>query len=385
MKRFIEGSYAVAEIIKLCRPGVIAAYPITPQTHIVEALAAMVANGELKAEFINVESEHSAASVILGASATGVRAFSATSSQGLLLMLEVIFNIAGMRLPLVITCANRSVSAPINIWNDHQDSVTIRDSGFIQFYAETNQEACDLHIQAYRLSEDPNILLPAMVCMDGYLLTHAAEVVDIPEEECVARFLPPYKPVFKLDPDEPITMGVLAGPEHYMETRFAIHETLTKDVLQLIPNVVDEFEKVFGRRSGGLIEGYRIEDAKEVIVAKGSVVGTIKEVVDEMRGEGKKVGVLKIITYRPFPGEAVYNSLKGIEGIGVLEKSISLGAGGPLYIDLKSVFQGRKSSSKISGFIAGLGGRDITKESIREVFARLSGEQVDSQFIDLKV
>ncbi len=385
MKRFIEGSYAVAEIIKLCRPGVIAAYPITPQTHIVEALAAMVANGELKAEFINVESEHSAASVILGASATGVRAFSATSSQGLLLMLEVIFNIAGMRLPLVITCANRSVSAPINIWNDHQDSVTIRDSGFIQFYAETNQEACDLHIQAYRLSEDPNILLPAMVCMDGYLLTHAAEVVDIPEEECVARFLPPYKPVFKLDPDEPITMGVLAGPEHYMETRFAIHETLTKDVLQLIPNVVDEFEKVFGRRSGGLIEGYRIEDAKEVIVAKGSVVGTIKEVVDEMRGEGKKVGVLKIITYRPFPGEAVYNSLKGIERIGVLEKSISLGAGGPLYIDLKSVFQGRKSSSKISGFIAGLGGRDITKESIREVFARLSGEQVDSQFIDLKV
>jgi len=385
MKRFIEGSYAVAEIIKLCRPGVIAAYPITPQTHIVEALAAMVANGELKAEFINVESEHSAASVILGASATGVRAFSATSSQGLLLMLEVIFNIAGMRLPLVITCANRSVSAPINIWNDHQDSVTIRDSGFIQFYAETNQEACDLHIQAYRLSEDPNILLPAMVCMDGYLLTHAAEVVDIPEEECVARFLPPYKPVFKLDPDEPITMGVLAGPEHYMETRFAIHETLTKDVLQLIPNVVDEFEKVFGRRSGGLIEGYRIEDAKEVIVAKGSVVGTIKEVVDEMRGEGKKVGVLKIITYRPFPGEAVYNSLKGIERIGVLEKSISLGSGGPLYTDLKSVFQGRKSSSKVSGFIAGLGGRDITKESIREVFARLSGEQVDSQFIDLKV
>jgi len=385
MKRFIEGSYAVAEIIKLCRPGVIAAYPITPQTHIVEALAAMVANGELKAEFINVESEHSAASVILGASATGVRAFSATSSQGLLLMLEVIFNIAGMRLPLVITCANRSVSAPINIWNDHQDSVTIRDSGFIQFYAETNQEACDLHIQAYRLSEDPNILLPAMVCMDGYLLTHAAEVVDIPEEECVARFLPPYKPVFKLDPDEPITMGVLAGPEHYMETRFAIHETLTKDVLRLIPNVVDEFEKVFGRRSGGLIEGYRIEDAKEVIVAKGSVVGTIKEVVDEMRGEGKKVGVLKIITYRPFPGEAVYNSLKGIERIGVLEKSISLGSGGPLYTDLKSVFQGRKSSSKVSGFIAGLGGRDITKESIREVFARLSGEQVDSQFIDLKV
>jgi len=170
-----------------------------------------------------------------------------------------------------------------------------------------------------------------------------------------------------------------------METRFAIHETLTKDVLRLIPNVVDEFEKVFGRRSGGLIEGYRIEDAKEVIVAKGSVVGTIKEVVDEMRGEGKKVGVLKIITYRPFPGEAVYNSLKGIERIGVLEKSISLGSGGPLYTDLKSVFQGRKSSSKVSGFIAGLGGRDITKESIREVFARLSGEQVDSQFIDLKV
>ena len=384
MKKFLEGSLAVAEVIKLCKPGVIAAYPITPQTHIVEALAAMVANGELKAEFINVESEHSAASVVLGAAATGVRTFSATSSQGLLLMLEVIFNIAGMRLPLVITCANRAISAPINIWNDHQDSVTIRDSGFIQFYAETNQEACDLHIQAYRLSEDPGIMLPAMVCMDGYLLTHAAEVVDIPEEENVAKFLPQYKPVFKLDPDEPITMGVLAGPEHYMETRFAIQETLTKDVLQLIPKIVDDFEKTFGRRSGGLVEGYRIEDARHVLVAKGSVVGTIKEVVDEMRAEGHKVGVLKVITYRPFPCEAIYDSLKSAEGIGVVEKSISLGAAGPLYTDLKSVFQGRRSSPKISGFVMGLGGRDITKESIREVFARISGPQVDAQFIDLK-
>ncbi|MFH1655955.1 MAG: pyruvate ferredoxin oxidoreductase, partial [Candidatus Omnitrophota bacterium] len=273
MKKFIEGSYALAEIIKLCKPGVISAYPITPQTHIVEGLAQFVADGELKCEFVNVESEHSAASTVLGAVATGVRAFTATSSQGLLLMAEVIFNIAGMRLPLVLACANRAVSAPINIWNDQQDVMAVRDSGWILMFAENNQEVVDLHLQGYRISEDHGVMLPVMVNLDGYVLTHGLEVVDMPSQEQVDKFLPPYKPLYKLDVSDPITLGCLATPEHYMETRIAIQKT-HEEVLELIPKVASEFKKVFGRESGGLVEGYRLEDAKQVIVSMGSVVGT---------------------------------------------------------------------------------------------------------------
>ncbi|RKY38577.1 MAG: pyruvate ferredoxin oxidoreductase, partial [Candidatus Omnitrophota bacterium] len=226
MKKFIEGSQAVAEAIRLCKPGVISAYPITPQTHIVENLAQFVADGELDAQFVNVESEHSAASVVLGALATGVRAFTATSSQGLLLMAEVLYNIAGMRLPLVLTCANRALSAPISIWNDHQDSLGMRDTGWIQVYGENNQEVLDLHIQAYKLAE--KIMLPVMVCMDGYILTHGYEPVDVPEQEKVDEFLPSYQSHYKLDPSRPITMGYLAEPAYYMETRIDIQNALRK-------------------------------------------------------------------------------------------------------------------------------------------------------------
>ncbi|MGD9014872.1 MAG: pyruvate ferredoxin oxidoreductase, partial [Candidatus Omnitrophota bacterium] len=222
MKEFLEGSRAIAKIVSLCRPGVISAYPITPQTHMVEGLAQLVADGKLDSQFINVESEHSAASVVLGASATGVRVYTATSSQGLFLMAEVLFNIAGMRLPVVLTCANRAMSAPISIWNDQQDSVSLRDCGFIQFYAENIQEAVDLHLIAYKASENKDILLPAMVCIDGYILTHGIEPVDIPEQERVDKFLPKYQPVYKLDVDNPLTFGFLADPDYYMETRFAI-------------------------------------------------------------------------------------------------------------------------------------------------------------------
>lgn len=384
MKEYLEGSQAIAKAVALCRPGVISAYPITPQTHIPETLAQMVADGVLRAEFVNVESEHSAASCCLGASATGVRAYTSSSSQGLLLMAEVLFNIAGLRLPLVLTCANRAVSAPINIWNDHQDVITVRDSGWIQFYAESIQEAVDLHIQAYRLSEDEKVLLPVMVNIDGYILTHGYEVVDIPEQELVDKFLPPYQLDHKLDPDNPLTLGVLAGPDYYMETRFAIQKTM-EDVLKIIPEIVEDFSKVFGRRSGGLIEEYFLEDAQKVIVAMGSVCGTIKETIDELREKKEKVGLLKIITYRPFPSEAIYRALRRAKEIAVLEKAISLGGFGPLYTEIKSVFQGKKENPKISGFIAGLGGRDITKNSIKKVFERLSERQVDCEFIDLKL
>ena len=384
MKEFIEGSAAIARTIKMCKPGVISAYPITPQTHIGENLAQFIADGEMDCEFVNSESEHSSASIILGVSAVGVRTYNSTSPQGLLLMLEVLYSIAGMRLPLVITCANRAVSSPINIWNDQQDSVTLRDSGWIQLYAESNQEACDLHIQAYRIAEDHNIYLPVMVCVDGYILTHAVEVIDLPEQEQVDSFLPPLKPLHVLDPEDPISMGVLYDPSSYMETRYAIQETM-KDALDFIPKIAGEFKDIFGRESGGLIQEYKTADADKVIVSMGSVVSTIKDVVDEMRDEGEKVGAIKVIAHRPLPSQALYDSMKHIPQIAVMDKSISLGAAGPLCMDLRHIFQGKDAVPKISGFVAGLGGKIITKDSIREVFDRLSGQQVDHHFVNLHV
>jgi pyruvate ferredoxin oxidoreductase alpha subunit len=385
VKEFLEGSRAVAEIVKRCKPGVISAYPITPQTHIVEELAQMVADGELNSQFVNVESEHSAASVVLGAVAAGVRSFTATSSQGLFLMSEVVFNIAGMRLPLVMTCANRAISAPINIWNDQQDSISLRDSGWIQLYAEDNQEAVDFHLWGYRISEDKSIMLPVMVCMDGFILTHGMETVDMPDEEKVDKFLPSYKPLYKLDPAEPLSMGLLADPEHYLETRYAIEETF-KDVLKMIPKVSKEFKAIFGRDyKDGLVEEYQLKDAEKVIVAMGSVCGTIKEVVDELRKKGKKVGLLRIISYRPFSYERVYQALKNVAQVAVLDKALSLGACAPIAVEIKAAFSGKKKAPKvISSFVAGLGGRDITRESIKEVFRKLTSREISLEFIDLK-
>lgn len=385
MREFLEGSRAVAEVVKLCKPGVISAYPITPQTHIVEELAQMVADGELKSQFINVESEHSAASVVLGALACGVRAFTATSSQGLFYMAEVLFNIAGLRLPLVMTCANRAISAPINIWNDQQDSVSLRDSGFIQLYAENNQEAVDFHLLAYRISEDKSIMLPTMVCMDGFILTHGMESVDMPEQEKVDKFLPPYKALYKLDTANPISMGLLADPDYYLETRFAIQETF-KDLLKFIPKVSEEFKNNFARDyKDCLVEEYYTKDAEKIIVAMGSVCGTIKEAVDELRAKGKKVGLLKIISFRPFPYSRVYEILKDVPRVAVLDKAVSLGAYAPLAVEIKAAFFGKKKSPKvISSFIAGLGGRDITLDSVREVFRKLTQREVNLEFIDLK-
>jgi len=385
VKEFVEGSHAIAEIIKTCQPGVISAYPITPQTHIVEDLAQLVADGELKSQFVNVESEHSAASVVLGASATGVRVYTATSSQGLFYMQEVVFNIAGMRLPVVMTCANRAISAPINIWNDQQDSISLRDSGWVQIYAEDNQEAVDFHLIAYRLAEDKRVMLPVMVCMDGFILTHGMETVDMPEQEKVNKFLPSYKPLYKLDPVEPISMGLLADPDYYMETRFAIQETMKKSIGYL-SDISKEFNNVFGRDYKDLlVEEYKIKDAQKVIVAMGSVCGTIKEVVDEQRAKGKKVGLLRIITYRPFPYARVYEALKDVPKVAILDKSVSLGAYAPIAVELKATFFGKKKGPKvISSFVGGLGGRDITLESIHEVFRRLTVKEVNSDFIDLK-
>ncbi len=385
MKEFLEGSHAIAETIKTCQPGVISAYPITPQTHIVEDLAQMVADGQIKSQFVNVESEHSAASVVLGASATGVRVYTATSSQGLFYMQEVVFNIAGMRLPVIMTCANRAISAPINIWNDQQDSISLRDSGWIQIYAENNQEAMDFHLIAYRLAEDKRVMLPVVVCMDGFILTHGMEAVDTLEQEKVNKFLPSYNPPYKLDPAAPLSMGLLADPDYYTETRFAIQETM-RQVLDYLPEVSEEFKGVFGRDYKDLlVEEYQIEDAEKVIVAMGSVCGTIKEVIDEQRAKGKKVGLLRLIAYRPFPYARVCEALKNVPKVAVLDKAVSLGAYAPIAADIKSAFFGKKKGPKvISSFVAGLGGRDITAETIHEVFRRLNTKEVNFDFVDLK-
>ena len=299
MPRQIEGSRAVAEAVALCRPEVICAYPISPQTHIVESLSQLVKRGELTpCEFVNVESEFAAMSVAIGASATGARAYTATASQGLLYMTEALYNASGLGLPIVMTVANRAIGAPINIWNDHSDSMSQRDSGWIQLYAETNQEALDLHIQAYRLAEE--LSTPVMVCMDGFILTHAVERVEMPTQAQVDAFLPAFQPRQVLDPAEPITIGAMVGPEAFMEVRYLAHAKQMQ-ALELIPEIAGDFQRAFGRDSGGLIERYRTDGAETVVVALGSVLGTIKDTVDELRGQGVAIGVLGIKSFRPFP------------------------------------------------------------------------------------
>src|SRR5512134_4023935 len=285
----IEGSAAVAEAVALCRPEVICAYPISPQTHIVEALGRMVTDGRLApCEFINVESEFAAMSVAIGASAAGARAYTATASQGLLFMAEAVYNAAGLGLPIVMTVANRAIGAPINIWNDHTDALSQRDCGWIQLFAEDNQEALDLHLQAFRLAEE--LSLPVMVCMDGFILTHAVERVDLPTQEQVDAYLPPYVPRQVLDPAEPISIGAMVGPEAFTEVKYLMHAKQMQ-ALDAIPEIAEEFAETFGRESGGLTHAYRLEDAETVVVALGSVLGTIKDTIDGMREQGIRIGV----------------------------------------------------------------------------------------------
>src|SRR5512140_3321080 len=303
MYKQIEGSRAVAEAVALCRPEVVCAYPISPQTHIVEAPGELVKSGALApCEFINVESEFAAMSVAIGASAAGAPAYTATASQGLLYMAEALFNASGLGLPIVMTVANRAIGAPINIWNDHSDSMSQRDCGWIQLFAAHNQEALDLHIQAFKLAEE--LSMPVMVCMDGFILTHAYERVDMPTQAQVDAFLPPYEPRQVLDPAEPVSIGAMVGPEAFMEVRYLAHAKQLM-ALERIPQIAAEFNERFGRNTGGLVRPYRTEDAETIVVALGSVIGTLKDAVDEMRATGVKIGVLGIHSFRPFPLAAV--------------------------------------------------------------------------------
>ncbi|MCX5893276.1 MAG: pyruvate ferredoxin oxidoreductase [Deltaproteobacteria bacterium] len=380
MLQFLEGSHGVSHVVAMCRPNVISAYPITPQTHIVEDLARMVGEGELEAEFINVESEFSAASVVLGAAAAGARAYTTTTSQGLLLMNEVIYCIAGMRLPIVLTCTNRAISAPLNIWNDHSDSMTVRDAGWIQLHAEDNQEAADLHMQAFKIAEQTNI--PVMVCMDGFILTHCFEPVDIPEQKEVDAFVPPFKPQHIVDPRWPRALGLYADPRFYMEVRYTLHRALEKSE-KVIEQVSDDFAKKFGRASGGLLRSYKLANADLVIVTMGSIAGTVKDLIDQLEEEGKKVGLLQICSFRPFPRQAVYEALRDKMNIVVLEKSISLGRGGILASDIRWSFPRGEKGRAISCFVAGLGGKNICKDDLRGMVERVEKEPVELAFLGL--
>lgn len=380
MLRQVEGSKAVADTVAACRPQVICAYPISPQTHIVEGLSQLVKNGSLEGcEFINVESEFAAMSVAIGASATGARTYTATASQGLLYMVEAVYNASGLGLPIVMTVANRAIGAPINIWNDHSDSMSQRDSGWIQIYAETNQEAADLHVQAFKIAED--LSLPVMVCMDGFILTHAYERVDVPEQSQIDKFLPPFVPRQVLDPSNPVSIGAMVGPEAFTEVKYMAHMK-NQLALEIIPKVAKDFQDIFGRSSGGLVRGYKLDGADTVVIALGSILGTIKDVVDEMVAADIAIGVLGIIAFRPFPTEAVRAALSHAKRVIVLEKAFQVGIGGIVIENVRTSLRG--SSIKDYTVIAGLGGRPITKDSLRKYLdcAIVDGVE-DLTFLDL--
>jgi len=380
MLKQIEGSRGVAEAIALCRPEIICAYPISPQTHIVEALGELVKSGELKnCDFINVESEFAAMSVAIGASAAGARAYTATASQGLLYMVEAVYNAAGLGLPIVMTVANRAIGAPINIWNDHSDTMSQRDCGWIQLFAETNQEALDLHMQAFRLAEE--LSLPVMVCMDGFILTHAYERVDVPTQEQVDAYLPHYEPRQVLDPSDPVSIGAMVGPEAFTEVRYLAHAKQMQ-ALDLIPQYTAEFKQIFGRDTGGLVRTYRADDAQTMVVALGSVLGTIKDTVDDLREQGEKIGVLGITSFRPFPLQQVRAALEHAKRVVVMEKSLAVGIGGIVSMNVRTALAGTNIPN--SAVICGLGGRAITKKSLEQVFRKAMRDELETlSFLDL--
>jgi len=338
-------------------------------THIVERIADFVYDGEMDSELVDVESEHSALSACIGAQATSVRTFTATASQGLALMHEILFVASGLRLPIVMAIANRALSAPINIWNDHQDSIAARDSGWIQLYVESSQEALDTTIMAYKVAENKKVLCPAMVCIDGFTLSHVYEPVDIPSQSQVDKFLPPYSPLHSLDPKKPVSMGPIGYPNSFQYFKQDQHKAMLA-ALPLIKSVNNEFKKSFGRSYGnGLIEKYKLEGAKYAIVAMGTVCGTARIVVDELRKKGKKVGLIKIKTFRPFPEQEIINATKNLKAIAVIDRDISLGQQGAVYTDINSTLN-NITNTRIDNYITGLGGKDVTLTILKKAIEK---------------
>ncbi|MDI6911170.1 transketolase C-terminal domain-containing protein [Nocardioides sp.] len=381
----LEGSRAVAKTVARCRPAVIAAYPISPQTHIVEALSDFVRTGELPGcEYLMVESEFGAMSACIGASGVGARTYTATASQGLLFMAEALFNASGLGLPIVMTVANRAIGSPINIWNDQSDSMSQRDAGWVQLFATSNQEAVDLHVQAFVLAE--RLSLPVMVCMDGFVLTHAVEAVDLPEQAQIDAFLPPFAPRQHLDSRDPITIGSMVGPEAFTEVRYLMHDQQLA-ALDELPRISQDFESVFGRDTGGLVRPYRTEDADVIVVALGSVLGGVNEVVDALREDGVAAGSLGITCFRPWPAEAVRAAIGPARQVVVVERAFAPGVGAIVGQDVRHALRSAPGDGPaVYDVVAGLGGRPVTRASLRGLLDDVVAERLDPHelhFLDL--
>ncbi len=369
-----EGSRAVAEAVARCRPDVVAAYPISPQTHIVEALAATVASGELGGcQYLMVESEFAAMSACIGASAAGGRAYTATASQGLLFMAEALPNASGLGLPIVMTVANRAIGAPINIWNDHSDAMSQRDAGWVQLFAASNQDATDLHVQAFMLAE--RLSLPVMVCMDGFVLTHAVEEIDVPDQQQVDALLPPLHPRQVLDPDHPVTIGAMVGPEAFTEVRALMaHQQVA--ALDAVSQVAEEFAAVVGRRSGGLVQPYRLADAEVAVVALGSALGSAADVVDELREKGIRAGALGVSCFRPWPWDQVRAALAPVPQVVVLDRALGVGSGSILGADVRLTLAGCPDV-QVYEVVLGLGGRPVTRAGIAALLQEALAGRLD--------
>jgi pyruvate ferredoxin oxidoreductase alpha subunit len=365
-RKGMEVSIAVSEAVKLANVDVISAYPITPQTHIVEHLSELVADGDLKAAFIPVESEHSALSAAVGAAAVGARAYTATSSQGLALMHEIMFIVASIRMPMVMTVVNRTLSAPINIWNDLSDIMAERDTGWIQIFGINGQEAVDLTLQAFKIAEDPRVLLPVAVNLDGFILSHVIEPVIMPDQEAVDRFLPAYQPTLRLDPDKPVSIGAFGSPDVYMEAKKQLEEALIGSQ-KVTVEVWKEFGKVFGRTYKP-IESYKTKDAETLLVTMGSITETAMTAVDALREKGEKVGLIHIRLWRPFPFKEFFQAIKEAKVLAVVDRALTPGGmGGPVGMEVKSALYGRENRPYVAAFVAGLGGRDLTVEVFCEM------------------
>lgn len=366
-RKFISGNDAFAEGVRLARPNVISAYPITPQTIVVERLSDMVEDKSLDSEFIHVESEHSALSCAIGASAMGARTFTATSSQGLLYMAECLAYAAGGRFPIVMMNANRATALPWNIYGDQRDSIGLLDQGWIQVYVEDAQESLDMALMSYYIAEHKDVNVPIMVNLDGFVLTHTYEAVEVPTSEQADKFLPPYVTENKMDLDNPVNMAFTAGPNENMEFQLLHHKAMN-NVSRVVEEADKRFYEIFGRSHGGMIEGYRIEDADYILITIGSISGLARNVVDEYREKGVKAGVIKIRFLRPFPYKELSDAVKDAKAIGVLEKDISFGYEGTVYTNVNSALIKTGVYKKSYNFIGGLGGRDISKENIHECF-----------------
>ena len=365
----VEVSVGVADAVKLCNPDVVAAYPITPQTHIVEHLAELVASGELDAEYIPVESEHSAMSACLGSAAAGARTFTATSSQGLALMNEVVYVAAPMRLPIVMAVANRALSAPLSIWGDHSDLMSVRDTGWIQIVAENGQAAIDNTIIAFRVAEDQRVLLPVMVHLDGFNLTHVVEPIFFPLQEEVDKFLPKNRFPLPLNPDKPVAMGEFAPPFIFMEAKWAQELTL-RNSKQVIMQAWDEFAEAFGRKYLP-VEKYHSEGAKVLIMTMGSIGETASVAIDELRAEGMDVGQIRLRLWRPFPFEELREAVKDAEVLIVMDRAMSYGGpAGPLASEVKSALYNQAKRPKVVSYIISLGGRDTTVSGYKDIFKK---------------